>query len=268
MCKPVYRTWALMSVHLLAFWQVWEWFGRRLLDHSDEPWGVLGLGIAGWLFIRSEKVENEGPMRLGLPATMTVVCAVAYPFSPPMLRAALALTAIGLAVSRLWHRKLTTGVWALLMMSLPVIPTVQFYGGYPLRWLTAAMAAMLLQLGGFGVVQEGAALAWNGYLVSVDTPCSGVRMLWTGLVVGFSLAAGMQFGVVRTICVGLTAGGLVIVGNVMRSSALFYTEVGLLVLPAWSHAGVGMVVFAALVSVLAWLTPKFAPAPKRIEVTS
>ena len=34
---------ALLVLQALAFWPVWQWYLRRMVDGSDEPFGVLAL---------------------------------------------------------------------------------------------------------------------------------------------------------------------------------------------------------------------------------
>src|SRR5690606_31711754 len=126
----------------------------------------------------------------GLLLVLGLVAAYAagYHFLPPLVRAGLAALALGLALSRwrfgVW---LHPGVTGLLLLSLPVVPTLQFYLGYPMRWLVAALASAMLRLAGYAVRPEGACLDWAGKLVALDAPCSGVRMLWAGLFLAMAL---------------------------------------------------------------------------------
>jgi exosortase/archaeosortase family protein len=39
-------------------------------------------------------------------------------------------------------------------------------------------------------------------------------------------------------------------GNVLRSTALFYTESGLLHTPQWAHQGIGVLVFAMIAAAI------------------
>ena len=40
---------AAIIVLLAAFWPVWVWYARRIVDGSDEPLGLGALAVAGWL---------------------------------------------------------------------------------------------------------------------------------------------------------------------------------------------------------------------------
>ena len=75
----------------------------------------------------------------------------------------------------------------LMLLALPIIPPLQFYVGYPLRLATAFVSARLLSLHGLSIDAVGTCLDWNGTLIAVDAPCSGVRMLWTGLYLAMGL---------------------------------------------------------------------------------
>jgi exosortase/archaeosortase family protein len=135
---------------------------------------------------------------------------------------ALWLTLGSLSFGRPFHM----GMLGLMSLSLPLIPTLQFYGGYPLRVLVASVAAPLIRLGGFAVIQEGTCLNWDGQLIWIDAPCSGVRMLWTGLYLACTLAYLSRLGFFRTLLVLAFAFPAIILGNIFRAVALFYLEAG------------------------------------------
>ena len=74
-------------------------------------------------------------------------------------------------------------------------------------------------------------------------PCSGVRMLWVGTWLALALACALEFRASKTALAVVCAVGAVLIGNVFRSSALFYVEAGVVRGPEWLHEGVGVVVF-------------------------
>src|SRR5262245_63265621 len=116
-----------------------------------------------------------------------------------------------------------------------------------MRAVVAAIAAPMLQLNGFAVVAEGACLNWNGDLILIDAPCSGVKMLWTGFYLTFTLACYYKLNAKRTALACIAAFVAIISSNTFRAAALFYVEAGAvnLPLPDWTHEGVGVVIFAA-----------------------
>jgi exosortase/archaeosortase family protein len=86
--------------------------------------------------------------------------------------------------------------------------------------------------------------------MEVDVRCSGIRMLWAGLYVGFAAACACDAGWLRTSAVVATAVTAVVLGNAVRTAALFYLEAGLLPIPTGGsdvlHAGAGLIVFAGI----------------------
>ena len=80
-------------------------------------------------------------------------------------------------------------ILCLLALSVPVIASLQFYAGYPMRTVTASGATWLLNLFGIEATRTGTSMVAYGRTVLVDAPCSGVRMLWTACVLCASLAA-------------------------------------------------------------------------------
>lgn len=230
---------------LLALWPVWQWYGSRVIGSADGRWGLLGAAGVAVLVWRKRVRRCATTARLWWPALFLSLYAASYPFLPPLARAAIAFTAIGLTLSELLlGRRCHAGLLGLLYLSLPVIPSLQFYGGYPLRVFVAAATAPLLRLGGFNVVREGACLDWGGQLIWIDAPCSGVRMLWVGLFLVCVLAALYDLNPLRTLYSVAAAVVVVILGNVFRAVALFYLEAKVIEGPAWSHDYAGLVAFA------------------------
>ncbi|HWT00764.1 MAG TPA: archaeosortase/exosortase family protein [Pyrinomonadaceae bacterium] len=237
-----------LAALFLALWPVWQWYAARVVGSADGKWGLLAAASAAALLWRKRTlVGGAADAKLWLPALFLLLYAATYAFLPPLARAALAFTAVGLALSALvLGRRCHAGLLGLLYLALPVIPSLQFYGGYPLRVFVATVTAPLLRLAGFSVVREGTCLDWGGQLIWIDAPCSGVRMLWVGLFLVCLLAAVYDLRPLRTLY-GLAAACVVIVlGNVFRAVALFYVEAKVVLMPAWSHDYVGVVAFAVV----------------------
>jgi len=258
------RAETLLAVELLAFWPVWRWYVHRLNDQSDEAWGIVALvTAAAFAFWRKRESGSEvarpafpAPLRLMLPATLLLCYSLSYHFLSPLPRAAIAVTAVAATVSAMrFGRRLHLGVWGLLLLALPVVASLQFYLGFPMRAVVAKLAAPMLQINGFAVVAEGASLNWNGDPILIDAPCSGVKMLWTGFYLTCALACYYKLNAKRTSLACAAALAAIIIGNTFRAAALFYVESGAakLTLPDWTHEGVGVVVFAATAIAIAWL---------------
>jgi exosortase len=180
------------------------------------------------------------------------VYACTYPFLSPLLRGTAAFIALSCLLGA-WRfgRALHPGLLGLMLLALPIIPPLQFYIGYPLRLLTAFVSSRLLALNGLAVDAVGTCLDWNGTLVAVDAPCSGVRMLWTGLYLAMMLACFLRLSTLRTIAFTCVAVAVVIAGNVLRTSTLFYIESDILAAPAWAHEGVGGAAFLIVAAAIA-----------------
>ncbi|HKQ78478.1 MAG TPA: archaeosortase/exosortase family protein [Blastocatellia bacterium] len=274
----------LLAVELLAFWPVWRWYVHRINDQSDEAWGVVAL-VTAVLFALWHRQESgsgidkivtlSSPQRrrerggfaegkreergLILPAMLLVCYALSYHFISPLPRAVIAVTAIAATISAIrFGQRLHLGLWGLLLLALPVVASLQFYLGFPMRAVVAELAAPMLQLNGFAVVAEGACLNWNGDLILIDAPCSGVKMLWTGFFLTFTLACYYRLNAKRTALACVGAFSAIIIGNTFRAAALFYVEAGAanLSLPNWTHEGVGVVIFLVTAVAIAWMARK------------
>lgn len=241
----------LLTAQLIAYWPVWRWYVSRLADTSDEPWGLLALGTA-LLFLLLHGTSR--PLRLwhwGLASGFALTYTLADPLLPPLLRAVIAVIALGCTLSGYClERSFHLGIVGLLLLSLPLLASLQFYAGYPVRWLTTQIAAELIQLTGYTVTAQGTTLLWLGELIAVDAPCAGIRMLWTGLYLNFTLACFTRLSLRGTWLAYSLSTGCIFLGNVLRATALFYVEAGLT--PAYDglHSGIGLVIFAAVATAI------------------
>jgi exosortase/archaeosortase family protein len=144
-----------------------------------------------------------------------------------------------LRFGRLFH----PGLFGLFYLSLPTIPTLQFFGGYPLRVVVATLSAPILRLAGFAVTPEGTCLNWAGRLIWIDAPCSGIKMVWVGLLLTFVVLCLYELPLLKTLLLLPLVGVVIMVANVFRAVALFYIEAGVLRLPSWGHECAGLIAF-------------------------
>ena len=237
------RTLLLVAAQVVAFWPVWRWYAVRVGDSTDQSWGLVALATALLIVLGKKSWTYE--RSLTIPTLVVFLYVVTYPVFPPLARAGVAFTAIAVTVSVVrFGKPLHPGVLGLFWLSLPLLPSLQFYLGYPLRLLVAGLTAPILRLAGFAVVQEGTCLNWAGQLIWIDAPCSGVRMLWVGLYLTFTLICIYELRIFKTLVVLIAALFAIIAGNVFRAVALFYLESGVFPMPAWAHDYAGLVAFA------------------------
>jgi exosortase/archaeosortase family protein len=243
----VTRASILLAVQLAAFAPVWRWYAARLTDGSDEPWGIVALATAAVFALSRGRLRDPGDGALAAAAGVTGVYALAYGWLPPLVRALCAVASIALVASpAFFGRRLHLALLGLLVLSLPVIASLQFYAGWPVRLVTTRLCALLLCAIGYPVEPAGTCLVWRADMVAVDAPCSGIRMLWTGLYLTFTLASFAGFDARATWIAYASTAALVFAGNVLRTTALFFVETRLWPLPEGGHAAVGMAAFACV----------------------
>jgi len=239
------RVLIIVGIQLIAFWEVWRWYVSRAVYSWDQPWGVLALVAAIVFLIVSKEPWPAREPSLLLPALLIFVYVATYSSFIPLARAGLAFTALAMTTSSLrFGRLFHPGLFGLFYLSLPTIPTLQFFGGYPLRVVVAELTAPILRLAGFAVEPEGTCLNWAGKLIWIDAPCSGIKMVWVGLLLTFVVLCLHELPLLKTLLL-LPMVVLVIMGaNVFRAVALFYLEAGVLSMPSWGHEYTGIVAFA------------------------
>lgn len=248
---------ALAGLALLAaaLWPTAWWMGQRMLDGSDEPLGLLAL-LALMVLLWHCRGRLRAAPRLGwlaMALAMAVTSTAVLWHVPPLLSSLIGLLALGAGFVAFLPRAVATApVLGLSLLSLPLLASLQFYAGYPLRVLTAEASRWLLATG-FSVERTGASLRVDGQLVIVDAPCSGVQLLWLGYFTAcvVALHAGRRDApfLARLPAVSL----LVLGGNVLRNSLLVAFEGAGRPPAGWAHQAVGLAVLAAVCAAIAWV---------------
>lgn len=229
-----------------AIWPAWLWFASGSADSSNDCTGLLAAATAvaiAWRAAPRPAVAHPLVLPGALLAAYAAASAAGMSNGACAALAAAALAALASAY-RL-GRRLDFPLLGLCLLSLPLAASLQFYFGYPLRVLAGNLSAAMLRANGIAVVRDGAMLAWDGQLVSIDAPCSGIKMLWAGLFLACALAASARLPAPRAAAGMLLAAVIVVAANAVRAAALFYSEVGLISAPPWTHAGVGVFCFVA-----------------------
>jgi len=263
-----------IALQTAALWPTWRWMAARVADGSDDPLGLLALAALGALLWSARGQLRAAPRLPWLAAALagTLAATMLRGAVTPLLTSLLAILAWACGLLAflpsarhgamrahdgvLWpaprHAIAAAPVLGLAVLALPLIASLQFYAGYPLRVLTAEASRWLLAAW-FTVQREGSSLLVDGQLVIVDAPCSGVQMAWAGYFTACAVALlrglpGRAF-MLRLPLVGLT----VLAGNVLRNTALVALEAtGRAASPA-VHEGIGLLALAAVCGAIALL---------------
>jgi exosortase/archaeosortase family protein len=236
---------AWLVLPLAASWPTWRWMAARLADGSDEPWGLVAIAALVLLVWREREAFSRAPRLPALAASTGLLAAAAALPLPALARATLAVAASVAMLSALRRREQPILAYAgLALLSLPLLASLQFYGGFPLRVITAEATRGLLALGGVDTVREGTALLVHGRLVMVDAPCAGIHMGWAAYFAACGAAAWLRLpdGVFlrRLPLVGVA----VLAGNVLRNTVLVLGESRDGGLAPALHAAIGVAAFA------------------------
>jgi exosortase/archaeosortase family protein len=247
----------LLGGLVLALWPHWIYMARRLVDGSDEPWGILALATVLVLVAR-DRAELSVPTRSALVASaaLGVLAAAASLAMPDLAAAAIAMLALALFLVHALPGRPATPLVALLLLALPVIASLQFYLGFPLRAFTAHAATLVLALAGVDASAAGAAIVHRGTTVLVDAPCAGIGMLWIGSYTAALLSYLARADGTRTAINAVAAALLVLAANVARNAALFFPEAGFVQWPAWSHEAIGLAALALAVVPIVLITSR------------
>lgn len=247
--------WRWLALLAAALWPTWWWMGQRMVDGSDDPLGVLALAALGTLLWHNRSRLRAAP-RLGFQIVAlagAVLTTALHTQLPDLLVSMVALLSLASGLLAFLPAQVAVlPVLGLSVLSLPLLASLQFYAGFPLRVITAEVSSWLLSLA-YTVERSGSSLVVDGQLIIVDAPCSGVQMAWLGyftacavaLVVGRSNRSFLMRAPVVSV--------LVLVGNVVRNTVLVAFEASGMHLPTWGHEAVGLVVLATVCAGIAWV---------------
>jgi exosortase/archaeosortase family protein len=240
---------------MAATWDAWRWYVQRVWDSPEEA-ASLAVTVA---FLGALGVRRRSKEAIRLPlvpvALLLAAFAASYGILPPIARAAIAIvTTLFCGHLAAFKERPPVAFWGLVALALPVVPSLQFMLGYPMRVISAALSVGLLQAHGLMVERQGTFLAWRGELIQFDAPCSGVNMLWAGLLLMLMGCVVFRFNAIKVMIAVALSLVLAITCNVLRATSLFYVEAGLLPhAQAWWHEGIGIAAFTVSAAATLWL---------------
>lgn len=246
--------WRWLALLALALWPTWWWMGQRMVDGSDDPLGLLALAALGGLLWQHRQHLRAAP-RLGFQVAAlagAVLTTALHQQLPDLLVALIGLLSIATGlIAFLPTRVATAPVLGLSVLSLPLLASLQFYAGFPLRVVTAEASRWLLSIA-HTVERTGSSLVVDGQLIIVDAPCSGVQMAWLGYftacVVALATSKPNKTFLLRLPIVGT----LVLLGNVLRNTVLVAIQASGHHLPGWGHDAIGLLVLGVVCTGIAW----------------
>lgn len=252
----------ILLMPIVGYWHAWQWYFKRVFSSMEEAIGLIAIFafmvLSAVLAIARSRTLYK--FSLWPVALLLVIYSVSFVLPiPPIIRAAIAF--ITLFVIIYWSSfgaQPPVSFWALVLLSLPVVPSLQFYLGYPARLISASISVPLLQLNGVSVSQSGANLIWRDQLLQFDAPCSGITMLWAGLFVTLFMSLVYRFNFLKTSVAIVAACIFVLFGNVLRASSLFYLEMGVISFEQpWLHEGIGVAAFLLVAAGIVIAIAKF-----------
>lgn len=259
-CAPV-RVGAtgLLALHAATFWPQGLWLARRVADGSDDPLGIAAAAaLLVWLWRAKDALRMTPQLPwLGAAAALTLAATAALFVAPSLIAAMLAALALAAHLAAwLPPRAPRLALAGLALLALPLIASLQFYVGYPLRVFTAQFSAWLLQAVGIAAERSGAAMTVAGHLVIVDAPCSGVQMAWLAYFAACAVAAFAPLRDIKLLRRLPLVSLLVLAGNVLRNTVLVALEARPQGLAPALHEAIGV---GALVVVLGLTVRLMAP---------
>lgn len=240
---------------LIITWPTVVWYQARMLDGSDNNWGLMALLVAIVVSVKKKKKIHSThylKINLGLINLMLLVYIVSIVFSFYTLIQMMIVTILLSSVLSQWgnRSRINFGIVGLMLLSLPLFASLDFYLGYPLRYFIGLLSSYLLNLHGLGIRLEGVSMLFDDKVILIDGPCSGIKMMWTGSFLTFSFIAYFDLNLKYSIKLSLISFAATLTANVFRICALFYVESDILGSLKWMHETVGIVCYSMAVAVI------------------
>ena len=239
-----------LALHAAALWPHGVWAARRLADGSDDPLGIAAAAaLTLWLWRAAPTLRVQPQIGwLAAAAALTMASTAAWLLAPPLPAAMLAALALAAHIAAWLPRGTARAPLAgLALLALPLVASLQFYVGYPLRVFTAKFSAWLLQAAGQAAERSGAAMTVNGQLVIVDAPCSGVQMAWLAYFAACAVAAFVASSDARFLRRLPLVSLIVLTGNVLRNSLLVGLEARPQGVSTLWHEAIGLAMLAIVI---------------------
>jgi exosortase/archaeosortase family protein len=242
---------------MAATWDSWRWYVSRVSAAPEEAAAlaltVTFLGLLG--IARMSRPASPRPVPLLAVAILLALYAASHAILPSIVVAAVAIAAtLFCFYLAAFRERPPIAFWGLVALALPVLPSLQFVLGYPMRVISATLAVALLQTNGLAVARQGTFLVWRDEMIQFDAPCSGVNMLWAGLLLTLMGCVLLRLGAAKVALAVALSVAITIGCNVLRASSLFYVETGLVSqVPGWWHDGIGVTAFMLSSAATLWL---------------
>jgi exosortase len=246
----------LAVIALVACSESLRWTIHRLTQSPEEGLSLLfTFALLGVLAI-PRVTKRRWPYRIDptLPAVMLMLhAALTLAHAPSIMQSALATTLLAYILYRATHDTAPPAAfWGLIALAMPVLPSLQFVFGYPLRVVSAALTVALLNLQGVPITRDGTYVTVAGQTSQFDAPCSGIAMLWALILVTLMAALITRLSLAKLSLALLLTLTVAIAANALRVASLLYaatmfgeTE------PPWLHEAVGLAAFALAALLLA-----------------
>ena len=255
----------LLAALALYFHGALAWIVGTWSDATYESWGFVALGA---LLLRRLPARRAAPSRphlwgIGGVMSLELVCA---PLQLNVLSALLAVVGLHLwavtfrAYPGRWFAQ--AQLW-LGLLCLPAVYWINVLAGYHLQHLVTRLAAAGLGFYGLPVSSSGTLLELPSLIMAVDSSCSGLKLLYTGVLFGVLATPASAAGPRRVVLFWGGLIGLLFAANVMRvmSLAAAHLHLGQPVSEA-AHQGIGLMAFATVCALALWLARALERPPR------
>ena len=264
--------WVAWLLCLVLFEPVFCWLIHVWTTSFYDVHGALvPLIAAGMMLSRRQAILHApcAPSFIGLFVTGTgLVILLASQLANFNLLGGVALVVVVTGmVWTLWGRtvlRLVSFPLAFLLLMLPINYPLEMLIGFQLRILSTKLSALLLGWLGVATQVHGTIITTSHFVVSIESPCSGLKTLSALLLVGLLLAYFLHKDWWRRSIIILAVAPMALVANALRNTTIILIghNYGEQAAMGWLHGFSGLVVFLLAIVLLILLSETLLWRPR------
>jgi exosortase/archaeosortase family protein len=231
----------------LHFHRAFVWIARSWSEQTYESWGFLPL----ILLLPHMRRMPARRMKASTARLAGILAVSAFDLLLWRLRLNIVSATLAIVALHLWLVAFReyAGRWYaqrqlwLALLCLPLVYWGNVLLGYQVQHFATRVAAAWIGLYGQPVITDGTLLQFPSRTIAVDAACSGIKLLYAGLLFGL-LALPNQLGWLRRLAFWGALLTLLLLANVARILSLALAELHFGAISERLHEGIGLAAFA------------------------
>lgn len=227
---------------IFVFIKPLSWLWHRLED--GDGWSCyLGIALTIFFSFYSKQSNHKRVFNFYHLSAVLVIFHFVIPELHYLFQNLLVLILIYSGYILCFNKNFNYHFLILIFFCLPWLSSFQFYFGYPLRLICSQASLVVFKSMYLPVELKGIMFSYQDKIIYIDAPCSGIKMLYIGMLFSVVLCILYNLSVKKTLAFFCLSFLMILVANIIRYVVLFFKEADFVSLPEWMHSGIGLILF-------------------------